>query len=76
MHDKRLPCQTVFPKDGMARKTVRPNRRGQESLRNMMPPRIRLAHGGVAFSARRAGIFFAAARVSGGVRHAGGTLGA
>jgi hypothetical protein len=44
MHDKRLPHQTVFPKsrcspkDGVPRKTVLAKRRGQESLRTMMPP--------------------------------------
>jgi len=38
MHDKRLPHQTVFPKAGVPRKTVLAKRRGQESLRTMMPP--------------------------------------
>ena len=51
IHDKRLPHQTVFPKsrcspkDGVPRKTVLAKRRGQESLRTIMPPSPLAAHG-------------------------------
>jgi hypothetical protein len=81
MHDKRLPHQTVFPKsrcspkDGVPRKTVLAKRRGQESLRTMMPPSPLAAHGRVAFSPRRVASFLPCRRRPGRRRHADGSCG-
>jgi hypothetical protein len=69
-----VPEEPVFPKDGVARKTVLAKRRGQESLRTMMPPSPPAAHGRVAFSARRVVSFFARHVGPNRRRHADGTL--